>query len=80
MCHSTEKTLPKVLNDLRLNVDFGNLSILPAVDLSAAFVTIDHEILLNRLHTWAGLSVTIRLIQIPRCGCKHCIVLSSVCR
>jgi hypothetical protein len=47
--HSTETALLKVLNDLLISVDHGEGVILVLLDLSAAFDTIDHEILINRL-------------------------------
>ncbi|XP_070207942.1 uncharacterized protein [Littorina saxatilis] len=56
--HSTETTLVRVMNDLLRAMDGGNLSILTLLDLSAAFDTIDHQILLDRLHLSFGLSGT----------------------
>jgi hypothetical protein len=49
--HSTETAVLKVLSDILLDIDSGDLSALVLLDLSAAFDTVDHEILLRRLDT-----------------------------
>ena len=49
--HSTEIALLKVVNDLFLSLSIGNISALALHDLSSAFDTIDHSILVHRLHT-----------------------------
>ena len=61
--HSTETALVRVFNDLLLSADHGMVSILALLDLSAAFDTIDHDLLCRRLQTTFGCSGTV-LVQI----------------
>ncbi len=53
--HSTETALLKVLNDI-LPVDLGDTVIHILLDLSAAFDTIDHRILISRLEQCVGIT------------------------
>ncbi len=56
MHHSTETALIKIINDIHFNSDSGKISVLVLLDLSAAFDTVDHNTLLERLENWVGLS------------------------
>ena len=57
--HSTETAVLKVLSDILSAVDTGNLSMLTLLDLSAAFDTVNHPILLRQLQTSYGLGVVV---------------------
>ena len=57
--HSTETALLKVTNDLLSAMDDGKISVLVSLNLSAVFDTIDHEILLHRLHNVFGFGGTV---------------------
>jgi len=55
---STESALLKVTTDISMAADRGQLTLLMMLDLSAAFDTVDHAILLARLNKSFGLSDT----------------------
>ena len=54
--HSTESALLKVHNDIIISMDKGEVTALALLDLSAAFDTIDHATLTDRLSDWYGIS------------------------
>ena len=56
--HSTETLLLKTANNILLGLDKRHVSLLTLLDLSSAFDTIDHNILLDRLNYLHGISGT----------------------
>ena len=52
--HSTETALLKVVDDLLLSLDKGNISVLALLDFSSTFDQIDHSILVHHFHTDLG--------------------------
>ena len=58
-CQSTETASLRVVNDLLHASDSGCVSFLSLLDLSAAFDTIDHNILITRLRSTFGCSGTV---------------------
>ena len=59
--HSTESALLKVHNDIIISMDKGEVTALTLLDLSAAFDTIDHATLTDRLSDWYGISGQARI-------------------
>ena len=53
--HSTETALLRVMHDILMNMDRGHVTLLVLLDLSAAFDTVDHDILIHRLQSLLGL-------------------------
>jgi len=77
--HSTETALLKVLNDLLLAVDEGDVAILALLDQSAAFDTIDHQILLHRLSVLFGVNgVALSWFKSYLSGRLQCVSVSGV--
>jgi hypothetical protein len=54
--HSTETALLKIKSDIHSSLACGMPTSVVLLDLSAAFDTIDHHILLDRLSSWFGLN------------------------
>ena len=57
--HSTETALVRVHNDILTAIDNNKTVILLLLDLSAAFDTVDHSILLSRLSSRFGIKGTV---------------------
>jgi len=53
--HSTETAVLKVMSDILLALDSGNLALLTLLDLSAAFDSVDYATLIQRLQESYGL-------------------------
>jgi hypothetical protein len=54
--HSTETAVLRVLSDILLAIDSGDVAVLAMLDLSAAIDSVDHQILLQRLRMTFGIS------------------------
>ena len=61
----------KVLSDILLAIDSGNLYALVLLDLSAAFDTVDHDILIRRLKTSYGM--VLQWFQTYLVGRSQCV-------
>ena len=86
--HSTETVIVSVLSELLDAVDRGDTAILTLLDLSAAFDTVDHEVLLERLRVSFGFdgralswfrSYLQGRSQHVRCGGKRSAASDVVC-
>ena len=76
--HSTETALLRVVNDLLNAMDEDKISVLLLLDLSAAFDTIDHQILLSRLGTVFGIrSTALRWFRSYLLDRNQCVVVNN---
>ena len=78
--HCTETALQKVVNDLFLSLDKGNISVLALLDFSSAFDIIYHPILVHRQHTDFGFTDTVlQWFSSYLTDCAHYVSLSNHC-
>jgi len=72
--HSTETALLRLKNDMLMAIDGRKAVILVLLDLSAAFNTIDYEIMCSRLESLLVLSENLGLVSlVSRCSDLMCI-------
>jgi hypothetical protein len=77
---STETALLKIQNDILLAMDKRRVTALVLLDLSAAFDTIDHKILLHRLNNWFGISGSaLQLLSSYLSGRSQSVVINGYC-
>ena len=77
--HSTETALLSLCNDILMSLDSGKASALLLLDLSAAFDTIDHGILIARLKNLFGVSdIALQWFQSYLAGRSQSVVLKGV--
>ena len=77
--HSTETALLRVHNDIVISVDQGRGVALILLDLSAAFDTVDHTILLDFLRDFLGLDgPVLKLFETYLVGRTQCVSIKGV--
>ena len=77
--HSTETALLRVQSDILCAVDQGKAAYLILLDLSAAFDTIDHDILLGYMETHLGICGTVlNWFQSYLCNRMQSVVIDGV--
>ena len=59
--YSSKAAILRIQNDILVSLDSGHSTALLLLDLSAAFDTIDHNILLHRFKTLVGITSTVLL-------------------
>jgi hypothetical protein len=72
--HSTETALLKVIGDMYTAADSKSATVLVALDLSAAFDTIDHSVLIQRLNNTFGISGPALSWIKSYLSCRSCFV------
>ena len=76
--HSSETAILRVQNDILVSLDFGHSTALLFLDFSAAFNTIDHNILLHRLKHWFGISSSaLSSLSLFLANCFQTVVASN---
>ena len=77
--HSVETALLSVHNDLLQAMNCGEITLLVLLDLSAAFDTVDHSILLSRMNSYFGIGgVALDWFQSYLSGRTYCVRIDNV--
>ena len=75
---STETALLRVQNDLMSSIDDRKVALLVMLDLSSAFDTVDHTLLLNHLHSYFGIGGSaLEWISSYLCGRSQYVSISG---
>ena len=78
--HSTETSLLKVTNDILIALDQGKSTLLVTLDMSAAFDTVDHQMLLKRYNSDFGIcGVALDWLTSYLTGRKQMIKVGDFC-
>ena len=78
--HSTETALLRIQNDILCAMDSQKVTALVLLDLSAAFDTIPHDILVHRLENWFGISgVALQLLSSYLIGRMQSVCINGHC-
>ena len=78
--HSVETALLRVCNDILRSMDQRKITVLVLLDLSAAFDTVDHQILLHRLQSRFGVTgVVLDWFTSYLTGRRQCVTINDTC-
>ena len=78
-CDETETALQKVVNYLLFSLSKGSMSALALLDFSSAFDTMNHPILVHRLHTDFGITDSPSIVSSYLTNCAQYVSLSNNC-
>jgi hypothetical protein len=77
--HSTETALCRVYNDMVLNMDSGKCTLVLLLDLSAAFDTVDHELLISDLFSLGVTGGALKWLRSYLSNRTFCVVIDDEC-
>ena len=69
-----ETAIAKVVSDILMAFDHGDIAALALLDCSAAFYTVDHDILLCKLNNSFGVGgAALQWLALYLCGRQQCV-------